>query len=112
MLALARGAPDAYLQASLGQEGVESAHQLSAALLESCEFWPIPPATRTNDHIYANTRSVQDSQVLQHTRRNTLPPENGVVARKRPPGQALVQCLLLIFFQAEEAAVVLIHDLG
>jgi hypothetical protein len=40
-----------------------------------------------------------------------LPPENGVVARKRPPGQALVQRLLLVFLEAEEAAAVLIHDL-
>ena len=39
------------------------------------------------------------------------PPEDGVVSRKGAPGQALVQRLLLIFLEAEEAAAVLIHDL-
>ena len=42
----------------------------------------------------------------------TRPPEDGVVARKRPPGQTLMQRLLFILLQAEEATAVLIHDLS
>ena len=43
---------------------------------------------------------------------HTQPPEDCVVARKRPPGQTLVQRLLFILLKTEEATVVLIHDLS
>ena len=36
ILALATGAPDADVQAALRQDSIEGAHQLAAALVESC----------------------------------------------------------------------------
>ena len=72
MLALAGSAPDAHLQAALRQEGVESAHELAAAFLESGEFWPIPPATRTDEHMWATPRPIENNHALQHARRSRV----------------------------------------
>ena len=40
------------------------------------------------------------------------PPEYGIVAGKRSPCQTLMEGLLLVLLEAEEAATVLVHDLG
>ena len=42
----------------------------------------------------------------------TRPPEYGVIAGKRTPCQTLMESLLLVLLEAEEAATVLVHDLG
>ena len=43
--------------------------------------------------------------------RVTRPPEYRVIAWKRSPCQTLMEGLLFVFLEAEEAATVLVHDL-
>ena len=52
VLALAAGAPNADIQATLRQGSIKGAHEPAAALVESCELWPVPPVMSTEMNQY------------------------------------------------------------